>query len=75
MPTTKASQRAVNKYMKANYDRINLTVPKGRQATVKELADAQGESVNGFINALLRAAAGLTEEEWKEGQKNEEEPE
>ena len=65
MATTKAGQRAVNKYMKANYDRINLTVPKGRQATVKALADKAGESVNGYINGLLRGAAGLTEDEWK----------
>ena len=51
--------------MKANYDRINLTVPKGRQATIKALADAQGDSVNGFINGLLMAAAGLSEDEWR----------
>ena len=57
--------------MKANYDRINLVVPKGRKADIEALAKANGESVNGFINGLLRAAAGLTEEEWKNGQKEE----
>ena len=61
----------MNKYMKANYDRINLVVPKGRKADIEAVAKANGESVNGYINALLWAAAGLTEEEWKEGTKNE----
>lgn len=53
MPTTKAQQKAVNKYMSANYDRINLTVAKGRRDTIKAHADAQGESVNGFINRAI----------------------
>ena len=65
----KASTRAQNKYISKTYDRINLTVPKGRQADIKAVADAQGESVNGYINGLIRADIGLTEEEWKEGQK------
>lgn len=53
MATTKAGQRAVNKYMKTNYDRINLTVPKGDKERIKEHADSQGESVNGFINRAI----------------------
>ena len=65
MATTKAGQRAVNKYMKANYDRINLTVPKGQQAALKAHAESKGESVNGYINRLIRADLGLTEQEWK----------
>lgn len=49
MATTKASQKAVNKYMKANYDRVNLTLPKGRKDEIKEHAARQNESVNAFI--------------------------
>lgn len=49
MPTTKAQQRAVNKYMKENYDRVNLTLPKGQKDKVKACADAAGESVNAYI--------------------------
>ncbi len=49
MPTTKAQQRAVNKYMKENYDRVNLTLPKGQKDRVKARADAAGESVNAYI--------------------------
>ena len=33
-PASKAQQKAVNKYMKENYDRINLTVPKGKKEIV-----------------------------------------
>ena len=53
MPVSKAQQKAVNKYMAANYDRINLTVPKGKKETIQAHAVAQGESVNGFINRAI----------------------
>ena len=53
MPVSKAQQRAVNKYMAANYDRINLTVPKGKKDTIQAHAAAQGESVNSFINRAI----------------------
>ena len=65
MAYTKAGMKAADKYVRENYDKITVKIPKGRKATVKALADAQGESVNGFINGLLRGAAGLTEDEWK----------
>lgn len=53
MATTKAQQKAVNKYMANNYDRINLTVPKGQKDEIKAHADNMGESVNGFINRAI----------------------
>lgn len=52
-PASKAQQKAVNKYMRENYDRINLTVPKGRKDEIKTHAEGQGESVNGFINRAI----------------------
>ena len=72
MPVSKAQQKAVNKYMSENYDRINLTVPKGQKDVIKAHAEARGESVNGFIgraidnqmaadNAASRAASELSE--------------
>ena len=54
MATTKASQRAVNKYMKENYDRINLTMPKGNKEIVQAHAEARSESVNAFINRAIQ---------------------
>ena len=53
MPASKAQQKAVNKYMAANYDRINLTVPKGFKEEIKTFADSLGESVNGFIGRAI----------------------
>ena len=47
--TSKAQQKAVNKYVKNNYDRINVTFPKGQKEVIKEHAQKHGESVNAFI--------------------------
>ena len=54
MATTKAQQKAVNKYMAANYDRINLTVPKGQKEEIKAHAESKGEAVNSFINRAIK---------------------
>lgn len=56
MATSKAQQKAVNKYMAANYDRINVTMPKGRKDIIKAHAEGRGESVNGFINRAIEEA-------------------
>ena len=53
---SKAQQRAVQKYVKANYDRLDLTMPKGRKEELKAHAAAQGESVNAFINRAITEA-------------------
>jgi len=58
MPASKAQQRATNKYIAKAYDRINLTVPKGKKDTIQAHAEAQGQSVNGFINAAIDAQMG-----------------
>jgi len=47
------------------YDRLAITIPKGRKATVEALAAERGESVNGLVNRLLRTELGLSEEDWK----------
>ncbi|MGM9593918.1 MAG: ABC transporter ATP-binding protein [Candidatus Onthomonas sp.] len=68
MAVSKAQQKAVHKYIKANYDRMELTVPKGQKEEIKTHAAARGESVNGFIGRAIqetmerdRAAAGAQE--------------
>lgn len=53
MPVSKAQQASVNKYVKANYDRINVTMPKGRKDEIKAHASVRGESVNAFINRAI----------------------
>lgn len=57
MPASKAQQKAVHKYVKNNYDRIELTVkPKGKKEKIKSYASKNGESLNGFINRAIDEA-------------------
>lgn len=53
MAVSKAQQKAVSKYMKENYDVYQIRMPKGRKDIIKAHAEAQGESVNGFINRAI----------------------
>ena len=53
MPVSKAQQKATNKYISKAYDRINLTIPKGRKDIIQAHAETLGESVNGFINRAI----------------------
>ncbi len=51
---SKAQQKAVHKYVKNNYDRIELTVkPKGRKEELKVHAEGNGETLNAFINRAI----------------------
>ena len=68
MAYTKAGMRAVDKYVKENYERLNIKVPKGRKVAIEAHAQSKGESVNGLVNALLRAELGMSEEAWKHGE-------
>ena len=53
MPVSKAQQKAQNKWIAKDYDRMNLTVAKGKKETIQAHAEARGESVNGFINRAI----------------------
>ena len=55
-PASKAQQKAVNKYMKSNYDRVNLVMPKGKKDIIRAHAAQQGESVNAYINRAIDEA-------------------
>ena len=61
MATTKAQQKAVHKYVRENYDRIGITIPKGQKATVQAAAEREGESINTYTNKALLARMGLVE--------------
>ena len=63
MTYSKASMKAVDKYVKNNYDSFLVRVPKGRKQTVEGFAKEHGESVNGFINRLLQAEMGFSDDE------------
>lgn len=56
MPTTKAGQKAVNKYIAKAYDRVNLVLKKDTSPTKDEVqaaADAEGMSLNAYIVAAI----------------------
>jgi len=53
MPVSKAQQKAVHKYVKANYDRLELTMPKGKKDAIRAHAESRGESLNAFINRAV----------------------
>ncbi|MBR1560198.1 MAG: Arc family DNA-binding protein [Clostridia bacterium] len=65
MTYSKANMRAVDKYVRNNYDSFLVRVPKGRKQTIEAFARAHGESVNGLVGRLLRDALGLSEVEWR----------
>ena len=50
---SKKQQACVNRYIDKAYDRINLTVIKGKRAVIQEHAKAQQESTNEFINRAI----------------------
>lgn len=45
--------RKQNEFIAKTYDRINLTMPKGKKEIIQEKAKETGESVNGFINRAI----------------------
>lgn len=42
-----------NNFIKENYDRVNLTLPKGKKEIIKKAAAAAGESMNEYINQAI----------------------
>ena len=56
MPTTKAGQKAVNKYIANASARVNLVLKKDTSPTKDEVqaaADAEGVSLNAYIVAAI----------------------
>lgn len=45
-----------NEFNRQKYDRINLTMPKGKKERVRIAATAAGQSVNEYINAAIDRA-------------------
>ena len=53
MAVSKAQQRATANDVKKTYDRIEVKVMKGKKETIHAHAEAQGESLNAFINRAI----------------------
>lgn len=59
----KSSTKAQNKYIAKAYDRVNLTLPKGRKAELQAYVKQRGESLNGFISRAIE------EQIWRDSNK------
>lgn len=53
MTVSKAQQRATANYVKKNYDRIEVKVPKDQKAVIQSHAEERGESLNAFVNRAI----------------------
>lgn len=51
---SKAQQRATAKYVRNNYDRMEIKVPKGKKQAIQDVAQAQGESLNGYVKKAVK---------------------
>ena len=62
---SKTSSAVKDRWNKKAYDQIAFRVPKGRKETLEQRAQETGESVNGYLNRLIREDLGLSEAAWK----------
>jgi hypothetical protein len=70
MPVRKSDQRAVDKYKKANYDRVEILTPKGKKEIIKKHAERYqpeigekltlGYSPKGSVGAFINRAIDET---------------
>lgn len=58
MPISEARKKANAKYNQKAYDRLEVKVKKGKKEEIREFAEAQGESLNAFINRAIAEAMG-----------------
>lgn len=65
MAKTKTSSAVKQRYNEKAYDRLAITIPKGRKETIEAYAKQEGISINGLVNRLLRETIGMTEEAWR----------
>ena len=62
MGYTEAQKEATARYNKKAYDRIDIIVPKGKRALIKNYARKQGKSTNRFINDAIDKAMSEQED-------------
>ena len=53
MAYTEAQKKATNKWIKKNYDRVNLTLPLGMKEEWRLAAEKEGMSLNDFIRKCV----------------------
>lgn len=52
----KTSAKVKNRWNEKTYDRISLSVPKGKKEIIRKHAEMQHESLNGFVNRAIDEA-------------------
>lgn len=60
----KTSTAVKNRYNAKAYDQLPIRIPKGRKDDVANRAKENGETVNGYVNALIRDDLGIPPDEW-----------
>jgi hypothetical protein len=58
MPISEARKRANRKYNAKAYDRLEITVAKGRKDVIKAHAAKHDESLNSFVNRAIDETMG-----------------
>lgn len=53
---TEAQKKSAQKWDAANLDRVSVAMPRGKKDIIKAHAEANSESVNGFINRAIDEA-------------------
>ena len=53
MAIRESQRKAVARYKKKSYDRIDVNVPKGKKEEIQAHAQARGESINHFVNRAI----------------------
>lgn len=55
MAYTKASQKAVDRYIHKNYDTFSIRFPKGERDKIKRYAESKGMNMSEYIKKLIDA--------------------
>lgn len=50
---SQSQNRATQKYVKNNYDRLAITVKKGEKEQIRSAAEKAGMSINEFVNNAI----------------------
>lgn len=53
MPYTEAQKKASRKYNEKNYDRLYITVGKGKKEIIRKKAESNGMSLNEYVVHLI----------------------
>ncbi len=69
MAMTEARKRANKKWndahMKEFYERVTMIVPRGQKKTIEMRAKEIGTGLSGYLNMLVKADLGVSDDEWK----------